>query len=97
MSKKITIAIDGPSGSGKSSTAKSLSAKLSYIYIDTGAMYRAITLWWMQNGELNESDFQSSLSRIRIELEYINGEQKTILNGEILMVSKIIRDLFLIC
>jgi cytidylate kinase len=42
--RKIIIAIDGPAGSGKTSTAKILSQKLNYIYIDTGAMYRAITL-----------------------------------------------------
>ena len=43
MSKKIVVAIDGPAGSGKSTIAKALAEKLSYVYLDTGAMYRAIT------------------------------------------------------
>lgn len=49
MSKTIQIAIDGPAGAGKSTVAKALAAKLGYIYIDTGAMYRAITLIMLEN------------------------------------------------
>jgi len=46
--KKIIIAIDGPAGSGKSTTARLLAQRLGYIYIDTGAMYRAVTLYWLE-------------------------------------------------
>ena len=49
MNKKITIAIDGFSSTGKSTIAKQLAGKLGYIYVDTGAMYRAVTLYAMQN------------------------------------------------
>ncbi|KGO87458.1 cytidylate kinase [Flavobacterium rivuli WB 3.3-2 = DSM 21788] len=50
MDKKITIAIDGFSSTGKSTLAKQLAKKLNYIYVDTGAMYRAVTLYALQNG-----------------------------------------------
>ena len=48
--KKLTIAIDGFSSCGKSTVAKELAKKLGYIYVDTGAMYRAVTLYCMRNG-----------------------------------------------
>ena len=57
MDKKITIAIDGFSSTGKSTLAKQLARHLGYVYVDTGAMYRAVTLFAMQNGYINESDF----------------------------------------
>ena len=51
--KKITIAIDGFSSCGKSTMAKDLAKKLGYVYVDTGAMYRAVTLYAMRNGLFN--------------------------------------------
>lgn len=59
MTKKITIAIDGFSSTGKSTIAKQLAKELSYIYVDTGAMYRAVTLYAMQHGYISENHFNS--------------------------------------
>lgn len=59
MSKKITIAIDGFSSTGKSTIAKQLAKELTYIYVDTGAMYRAVTLYAMQQNYISESHFNS--------------------------------------
>ena len=56
---KITIAIDGFSSTGKSTIAKQLAKKLGYIYVDTGAMYRAVTLFAMQNNMIDDADFDS--------------------------------------
>jgi cytidylate kinase len=55
--KKITIAIDGYSSTGKSTLAKQLAKHLGYVYVDTGAMYRAVTLFSMQNGYINADSF----------------------------------------
>lgn len=57
MDKKITIAIDGFSSTGKSTLAKQLAVKLNYIYVDTGAMYRAVTLYALQNGFITKDYF----------------------------------------
>ena len=57
MSKKITIAIDGYSSTGKSTIAKQLATKLGYVYVDSGAMYRAMTLFSMQKGYISSSQF----------------------------------------
>lgn len=81
MSGQIKIAIDGPAGSGKSTTARLLAQKLNYIYIDTGAMYRAITLWWLQNDKIPEDELSKKLKSIKIDLEYYDYEQITLLNG----------------
>ncbi|HQF42671.1 MAG TPA: (d)CMP kinase, partial [Ignavibacteriaceae bacterium] len=56
MSKKLIIAIDGPAGSGKSTTAKLVAQKLNYLYIDTGAMYRAVTLFALRKGLIGQND-----------------------------------------
>ena len=53
MTKNITIAIDGFSSTGKSTIAKQIASKLGYIYVDTGAMYRAVTLYCMENEQLS--------------------------------------------
>ncbi|HRP01948.1 MAG TPA: (d)CMP kinase [Candidatus Kapabacteria bacterium] len=80
--KKIIIAIDGPAGSGKSSSAKIIAEKLNYIYIDTGAMYRAITLAWLQAGlELTPENLHTISDQSKIELKQSIDGQKTFLNG----------------
>lgn len=56
---KITIAIDGFSSTGKSTVAKQLAKALGYVYVDTGAMYRAVTFYAMENGLINKDDFNS--------------------------------------
>jgi len=72
---KITIAIDGFSSTGKSTVAKQLAKKLSYVYVDTGAMYRAVTFYAMQKGLISENDFNSEaliyqLPDINISFKY---------------------------
>lgn len=90
MSKKLIIAIDGPAGSGKSTTAKLVAKRLNYLYIDTGAMYRAVTLFVLRNNLLGKNDeiiaFTNSL---KIVLSFIDGETNITVNGE--DVSKEIR------
>ncbi len=84
----MIIAIDGHSSCGKSTVAKDLAKVLSFIYVDTGAMYRAVTLYALengiiQNGVINEELLKSELQNIHISFEY-NAEQKintTFLNG----------------
>ncbi|MDT3697418.1 MAG: (d)CMP kinase [Ignavibacterium sp.] len=90
MSKKLIIAIDGPAGSGKSTTAKLVAQKLSYLYIDTGAMYRAVTLFALREGLIGQSDKIIELAKqLDIVLEFVDGETKITVNGE--DVSKEIR------
>lgn len=75
MDKKITIAIDGFSSTGKSTLAKQLAKELSYVYVDTGAMYRAITFFAMQNGYISAEYFDKetliqSLPLIKLEFKF---------------------------
>jgi cytidylate kinase len=77
----INIAIDGPAGAGKSSIAKAVSAKLGYIYVDTGALYRSIALYAM-NKNLDGEALVNQLSNIKLELKFIDGCQHIILCGE---------------
>ncbi len=84
MKRKISIALDGPAASGKSTTARLLAKKLSYLYIDTGAMYRAATLAALRAGvdmsdeKLVEICVKENRIRLRLEM----GEQITLLNDE---------------
>ena len=77
------IALDGPSGAGKSTIAKRLSAELGFVYVDTGAMYRSIGLYCLQNNidTADEMAVTAVLPQIDIQLKYIDGEQRVILNG----------------
>ena len=78
------IAIDGPAGAGKSTIAKKVAKKLSFIYVDTGAMYRAMALYLLNKG-VNGDDqkaIEAECSGADISIEYKNGEQIVILNGE---------------
>ena len=87
MEKKITIAVDGFSSCGKSTLAKQLAAKLGYVYIDSGAMYRAVTLYALRNNmivdeELDTKKLIASLDDVKIHFELnANGEPQTFLNG----------------
>ena len=84
MSKNIVIAIDGYSSCGKSTIAKSLAKKLHFIYIDTGAMYRAVTLYFLRNKiDLNDQlAINSALDNIHINFEYRDEQTFVILNDE---------------
>ena len=79
----IRIAIDGPGGAGKSSVAKSVSKALGIIYVDTGALYRNIGLFMLDEGiDLKDVNHVSeALSRISIDLKFIDGKQVILLNG----------------
>jgi CMP/dCMP kinase len=81
---KIIIAIDGHSSCGKSSTAKKAAAHLAYSYIDTGAMYRAVTLYFLQNhiSVTNQKEIENALLNINIEFRRSSsGQNETYLNG----------------
>jgi len=83
MKKQISIAIDGPAAAGKSTVAKVLAKKLSYLYIDTGAMYRALTYRALQAG-IDVNDEEKLIQLLRdtyIELKPSNGGQLVFLNG----------------
>ncbi|MCC7246211.1 MAG: (d)CMP kinase [Saprospiraceae bacterium] len=90
---KIIVAIDGYSSCGKSTLAKAMAKQLHYAYLDSGAMYRAVTLYFMNNGvdyQVPEA-VESALANISIHFERINGENCTFLNGE--NVERAIRDM----
>lgn len=91
--KKITIAIDGHSSCGKSTMAKELAKRIGYIYVDTGAMYRAVTLFALRNGMLDDSEaLERALGDIKITFRLnADGRPETYLNGE--NVEKEIRSL----
>jgi cytidylate kinase len=92
MSEKLIIAIDGPAGSGKSTTAKLLAQKLGYLYIDTGAMYRAVTLYAIRNNILGDEDKIIEMAKkLNIELKFENGQTKVFVDG--IDVSEDIRSL----
>ena len=86
--KKIIIAMDGHSSCGKSTMAKTLAKKIGYTYIDTGAMYRAVTLYSMRHGfigpdgKIDEESLRRELPQIKVSFGHENGQQYTILNGE---------------
>jgi cytidylate kinase len=96
--KKITIAVDGHSSTGKSTLAKQIAKALNYIYIDTGAMYRAVTYFALQNGLIDDKHFDkeqliSLLNQIDISFKY-NAElgfAEVYLNGE--NIEKYIREM----
>lgn len=93
--KKIIIAIDGYSACGKSSTAKQVASKLNYRYVDTGAMYRAVTLYFMENyiDKTNPKSVEKALDKIEITFHHNKhtGQSETYLNG--LNVEKRIREM----
>ena len=84
MIKDIIIAIDGHSGCGKSSTAKELAKHFKYKYLDSGAMYRAVTLFFLRNKvDINDiKKVRDSLDKISIDFIVKSGIQKTFLNGK---------------
>ena len=89
MQSHMIIAIDGPAGSGKSTTARLVAKNLGFIYVDTGAMYRAVTLSWLEKNKPNIEDFIQDLPSITLGINTQTNEQQTFLNG--IDVSKEIR------
>ena len=82
--KKINIAIDGPAGAGKSTIARALAKDRNMVYVDTGAMYRAIGLYCSRKGIAGDdaATIEKELNSIQVSLAYENGEQVVYLNGE---------------
>ncbi len=80
----INIAIDGPAGAGKSTVAKGVAKKLGYIYVDTGALYRAIGVYALRKGvDTKDVDGVGAiLNEINVELKFVDGTQKVFLNGD---------------
>ena len=80
----VNIAIDGPAGAGKSTIAKLIARKLGYIYVDTGAMYRAMALYLLRE-KIQPAETEKINAKCReadISIGYVNGEQIVYLNGE---------------
>ena len=84
MIRDIIIAIDGHSGCGKSTTSKLVAEHFNYKYLDSGAMYRAITLYLLRNkiSYDNEDAIRNNLKNIIITFKYVEGNQNTFLNNE---------------
>ena len=83
--KTISIAIDGPSGAGKSTMARKVAAELNYLYVDTGAIYRSVSLYAYRAGvdKTDSEKIVSLLPEIHIDMQYqADGIQHMILNGE---------------
>ncbi len=82
MARRIVVAIDGPAGAGKSTVARAVAARLGYIYIDSGAMYRAVALWALRaNVSLDDSHKLDELAR-HARIEFTAGSSTVLLNGE---------------
>ena len=82
--KSFNIAIDGPAGAGKSTIARLAAKRLGFVYVDTGAMYRAIALYFLRKG-IRPEDVQTIASLVQgaeITIRYVDGTKQVILNGE---------------
>lgn len=82
--KYISVAVDGPAGAGKSSVSKAVAKSLGYTYIDTGAMYRAVALFAIENGIDTKNETQKLIDRldeIDIVIKYTEDGQRVVLNG----------------
>ena len=80
----ISIALDGPAGAGKSSLAKSVAKELDFIYVDTGALYRTVGLYFIRQGigtDLN-CDIEENLKKIRVDIKFVDNRQHVFLNCE---------------
>ena len=88
MEKNIKIALDGHSSCGKSTLAKQLAAHYGFLFIDTGAMYRAVALYAIENGIINDDDvidekrLKNEMDKINISFKNSNGKNRTLLNSE---------------
>ena len=80
----MNVAIDGPAGAGKSTIARAAAKKLGFIYVDTGAVYRAVGVYSLRNGldTENPETVEGTLPHIQVELQFQDGVQHVLLNGE---------------
>ncbi|RPI71872.1 MAG: (d)CMP kinase [Ignavibacteriales bacterium] len=82
MPQKLIVAIDGPAGSGKSTSAKLVAQKLGYLYIDTGAMYRAITFLAIKKNIFNEKEISNLAEETDLKLKFAEGKTRVFVNEE---------------
>lgn len=84
LNKRLNIAIDGPAGAGKSTIAKMVSKKLNCIYVDTGAMYRTVALFFIKNGIASDDEkrIAKEIENIQVDIQFEAGDQKVLLNGK---------------
>jgi CMP/dCMP kinase len=80
--QRIIVAIDGPAGAGKSTIAKAVAAKLGFVYIDTGAMYRAVALWALRTGIPDTDTHKMEQLALQADIRFEPGTQSVLLNGE---------------
>ena len=80
----FNIAIDGPAGAGKSTIAKLAAKKLGFVYVDTGAMYRSMALYFIRQGISPEDEeaIARACGQVEVTIRYVDGAQQVILNGE---------------
>ena len=78
----VAIAIDGPAGAGKSTIARAAAQWLSYLYVDTGALYRAIAFFMQERRLDNEAEFVAALGDVDVNLKFVDGAQRVFLCGE---------------
>ena len=80
----MNIAIDGPAGAGKSTIAKRVAKEMGYIYVDTGAMYRSLALYFIRRGidKDDEARISEAVKDADVTIKYVNGEQQVLLNDE---------------
>ena len=80
----MNVAIDGPAGAGKSTIAKKVAKEMGFIYVDTGAMYRSLALYFIRQGidKDDEKKISEAVKDCNVTIDYVNGEQQVILNGE---------------
>ncbi len=82
MSKRLIVAIDGPAGAGKSTLARRVAERMGVVYIDTGAMYRAIALWALRQGTPLDDAQQLEMLARHARIEFLAGARTVLLNGE---------------
>lgn len=82
MSRRVVVAIDGPGGAGKSTIARAIASRLGYVYIDTGAMYRAVALWALRAGIAPDDAHKLDELARQARIEFAAGASTVLLNGE---------------
>jgi cytidylate kinase len=82
MQKRIVVAIDGPAAAGKSTIARSLADRLGFVYINTGAMYRAVALWALRTGVADSDMHRMEQLATEAEITFAAGSRSILLNGE---------------
>ncbi|HYZ86439.1 MAG TPA: (d)CMP kinase [Bryobacteraceae bacterium] len=82
MAKRVVIAIDGPAGAGKSTIARAVARKLGFVYINTGAMYRAVALWAQRLGVSDDDMHRLEQLALEADVQFVPGTDSVLLNGE---------------